>query len=1607
MLEALEDRWLPSTFQWTGAGASNLWSDASNWKNLALLGQAPGVPNTGDSLRFVAGAARLVNTDDLPGRTFASLEISGSGYTLQSAPGVALQVGAGGITADNSSGSNSISATINLPSAQLINVTNPATFLAFTGLLTGASGGIFKAGAGLMIITSNNDYGGLTTVSAGELDVNASRALGQATVGGETDVSPGATLSIDPGASGGAEQLRLNGLGVNSQGALVLSDCTWTGPVILASDTRIGVSSTLNATLTGAISGPGDLIKVGTSKLILAGTSTNTYTGDTLITNGALDIQKASALGTSTSGVTMTTVSSGAGLEIEGAFSVIGELLNLAGTGRGGGGAVHIISGDSTWSGPVSLSGNVSIAVDDSASLTVQGIIGGTGGFTKVGAGRLILNGANTYLGTTMVSQGVVRVGNNSALGGQLLGLPEAGTVVLTGAALEVGRAATTISVDEPLTINGTGIASTGALRSLFNTNTWTGAITLGSSSFIGVDGDNLNLAGATSGDATRSLTKVGIATLILTVDNPNLLGEIFVLQGGIEVESSAALGDPASPTNVLGGNCFLRLLNNVVVSESLNLAGQLNGEQVKGAGVTYAGTITLVGDAAINGELGGMTVTGKITGTGNLGYDEDVILAGGTVNDYVGNTFIGTILGLHLRKPTGVIAIPTGLVEIDDDSTVVYDNILGITGSGQISPAADVIIDIGGLLDLNGRSNTIRSLTLNGGIADSGTGTLTVTGSITGSEQGTIHGNLSLGNVSHTITAAGPPDGFPDLIIDARIHSTGSGGGIVKAGSGDLQLSGTNDYSGATQINSGIVLITSATALGQATTAGSTTVADGAALEVFGPVSSAEPLILTGAGIANVNGTGPSGALLMADVHGSSNNAVLSGQITLAGDATVRVDATDSLELDGQITGRGNLTKTAGGTLIMGGNTDNNYQGTTTVAAGNLLLDKTNSRAINRGALIIGDNIHAATVVLDGDNQTLVDVAVMTGGAFILNNHVDDVGNLDLTGGSVLIGSGVLFLHGYTIAHPSSEESLISDGFLVLLSESCFFDVEDGPGLTDLVVSAGIVKGAPGNIGLLKEGPGTLLLLGTNGNTFDFAQVNEGMVELAKSGGALAISSNLTVGDGLHHATVQWLGDDQIDDGGLIVVNSPFSSLNLNGHAETVSALQVNGGAVAVGTGTLKILARIDMTACSISTVGTGKVILDGGTLVSHAAATPAAISGQFELDGTSDTITIEDGLAGQDLIIEAALIGGPAIKDGPGTLTVTGNDTSPFVLDAGTLLMNGTSLGDVTVQGGSLGGTGTVPNIVASGGTVDPGRFVGILTASQNVTLNALSTFEVDLDRSTTPGIDFDQLAVNGTVTLNNAALVIDPGAPAFGVPLDVIHAGGALRGVFIDPSTGAVLANGATIVARTGQQFVITYGPQDVFLTPQDTAPKFANRSVTSPINEGGVTTLAGTITEPDPRDSFTLVVNWGDSSPVQTLTFPAGSNGQMVQVSHVYKHDGRYTVHASWHDPLGLGNSADLQVEVNNVAPTVDAGGDEHLSKGRVLKRVGSFSDPGADTWTATVDYGDGSGPHKLKLGPDKKFHLHHKFRDAGTYRVTVTVLDDDGGVGTASFRVIVA
>lgn len=90
-------------------------------------------------------------------------------------------------------------------------------------------------------------------------------------------------------------------------------------------------------------------------------------------------------------------------------------------------------------------------------------------------------------------------------------------------------------------------------------------------------------------------------------------------------------------------------------------------------------------------------------------------------------------------------------------------------------------------------------------------------------------------------------------------------------------------------------------------------------------------------------------------------------------------------------------------------------------------------------------------------------------------------------------------------------------------------------------------------------------------------------------------------------------------------------------------------------------------------------------------------------------------------------------------------------------------------------------------------------------------------------------------------------------------------------------------------------------------------------------------------------------------------------------------------------------------ISNQPPVVNGGGDETVAEGTWLKRVGTFSDfDGSTSWTGTADYGAGSVP--LLIDPGKQLWLFQvEPLTPGTYVVKITITDNQGATGSATFR----
>jgi autotransporter-associated beta strand protein len=340
------------------------------------------------------------------------------------------------------------------------------------------------------------------------------------------------------------------------------------------------------------------------------------------------------------------------------------------------------------------------------------------------------------------------------------------------------------------------------------------------------------------------------------------------------------------------------------------------------------------------------------------------------------------------------------------------------------------------------------------------------------------------------------------------------------------------------------------------------------------------------------------------------------------------------------------------------------------------------------------------------------------------------------------------------------------------------------------------------GTAGLTVSGGGTLGLGGSTSNTYTGTTTVNGttLLSLNKSGGAIAVPGDLTIGDGTNAATVRETAPAQFATGSNATVKDK-STLNLNGQDDTVGTLTLNGATVTTGAGTLTL----------------------GGNITANDATTGdvSTIRGNLDLGGAARTITVAETAPGTthhtDLSIPAVISDSAGLTfTGGGQVDLSGANTYTGQTDvegSGTTLLVDGTIGPVQVSPGAiLGGSGTVGNVSVVSGTVTPGDGNGPLNTG-SFTLDAGSTFAPELvgPASTASG----QVVASGAVTLDGtlSGTMGSSYTPTPGDLLTIIknNSGSAVTGTF----TG--LTDGSTVTIG-GFLFQINYeggSGQDVVL------------------------------------------------------------------------------------------------------------------------------------------------------------------------------------------------
>ena len=219
------------------------------------------------------------------------------------------------------------------------------------------------------------------------------------------------------------------------------------------------------------------------------------------------------------------------------------------------------------------------------------------------------------------------------------------------------------------------------------------------------------------------------------------------------------------------------------------------------------------------------------------------------------------------------------------------------------------------------------------------------------------------------------------------------AGNEITKIGQGNLILSGTNVYSGLTDIQAGVVTVRNPAALGE--TSAGTIIENGTALELQSSLN-AEPLTVNGNGYQfNGHNTGA--------IRNLSGNNTYAGDITMNTNITIGTDSGTTLTINspGAIIDDGNnysLTKEEAGTLVL--NTADTYAGGTSVIQG--ALEITNAGGLGSAAASVtnGAQIQIAGGINVANNVTLSGAGVLGTGA------LEDVGGNDTWSGTITLAS-------------------------------------------------------------------------------------------------------------------------------------------------------------------------------------------------------------------------------------------------------------------------------------------------------------------------------------------------------------------------------------------------------------------------------------------------------------------------------------------------------------------------------------------------------------------------------------------------------------------------
>ena len=648
--------------------------------------------------------------------------------------------------------------------------------------------------------------------------------------------------------------------------------------------------------------------------------------------------------------------------------------------------------------------------------------------------------------------------------------------------------------------------------------------------------------------------------------------------------------------------------------------------------------------------------------------------------------------------------------------------------------------------------------------------------GTMTGSSQGgfNLHYGLTTNASSNQATVSVPylwlegggnttfnvarGSGAPDLYVSSDVCGTDK---LIKTGAGIMGLAASiNNYSGGTAVNGGSLWIVADASLGVVP------------------------------GSASVNVTLTNGSTLMN--YNSSPSLNANRTISLgSGGGALEAGWADNFTINGQITGSGGLTiNSDNGTVIL--NAQNNFTGGTNVWGHlNTAGGSTPMGALGGGAVTVNNG---GTISVSGWN-TLVgaatwqdaspstgDITINSGGTInIPGSDTENLNHLVMNGGTLSAGTAMAqygnWNFNWGVSTPGTGRTSYITGGNAALTQTggTHFNIGTGDTLNVSTVLAH-TTGA-GDYGLIKDGPGIMILSGINTYT-SATTINTGTLTVSGTGN-IASSSGVCIGSNgtlnLNYTNTGFLSryytaGNAISGSGTINVNNAGSGLagawDIVCYANALNftgTINVNSGVFGTdGSGVIQGSATVNVASGAVFTNhdSSGVTI---GALNGAGDVTPAQIGGGTlnltvgagDKSGSFSGIIHGNNTTGStDGTMEAGYLS--LTKIGAGTQTLSGVNTysGGTTVNGGILKISAdSSLGavpgspavNVTLNGGTLMNNNSAPTLGANR-TVSLGSGGGALQAggSQNLTVNGKVTGSGGLTVN----------ADSGTVILTNPA-------------------------------------------------------------------------------------------------------------------------------------------------------------------------------------------------------------------------------------------------------------